>query len=123
MNRSLGQIGIKVGSMVQARQFYGGTLGLEELFVAPNVAGYDLGGIRLLLVEHEGFTSSGMDGATLYLCVKGIEEEHAAFLRSGARDAGAPHRVAVMGTTETWVGFVADPFGNVLGLIEDRLPA
>lgn len=106
--------------MAQGRHFYGGILGLREMFVAPNVAGFDIAGVRLLLIEHPGFTSSGSDGLAVYLSVDRIEGEHAELLRSGAKDGGAPHCVAVIGDSETWVGFIEDPFGNVIGLIEDR---
>lgn len=120
MRGAVGQIAINVGSLAQGRQFYSDVLDLKETFVAPNVAGYDLAGIRLLLIEHEGFRGSGANGAIIYFAVDRIEHEHEALVRRGATDAGVPHCVAVMGENETWVGFVEDPFGTVIGLIEER---
>jgi catechol 2,3-dioxygenase-like lactoylglutathione lyase family enzyme len=120
MIEAVRQIAIKVGSLSAGRQFYGGILGLRESFTAPNVAAYDLGSVRWLLIEHAGFAAAEASGTTAYLLTDRIEEAHAGFLRKGAADGGAPHCIANLDEIDVWVGFVIDPFNNLIGLMEEK---
>jgi catechol 2,3-dioxygenase-like lactoylglutathione lyase family enzyme len=116
----IGQVAIKVGSLAAGRDFYGRVLGLTESFAAPNVIAYDVNGVRWLLIDHQGFIASEAAGTTVYLCARQLERQHAELIAAGAADGGTPHCIAVLDEAEVWIGFVKDPFNNVIGLIEER---
>ena len=81
----------------------------ESFYVGFNIAGYELG----LYLVSEG--KSGPGGATAYWRVPSLDPAVAHFLAKGAtvvtpaEDVGGGIKVAT----------VADPFGNVIGLIEN----
>jgi catechol 2,3-dioxygenase-like lactoylglutathione lyase family enzyme len=116
----LAQIAVPADDLELARSFYGGVLGLPEIFSAPRVIAYDAAGIRLLLTHRPGHRPPGEPGAILYFDVRGIEAAHAGLLSKGAKDAGAPRKVAEHGANDIWVAFLEDPTGNMVGFIEER---
>ena len=116
----IGQIAITVSDVSAALTFYRDTLGLRLLFSAgPNLAFLDAGGVRLMLTTPQG---AGMVGhnSTLYFKVSDIEAVHAAVVARGATNERAPQLTAKMPDHELWIGFVRDPDGNLVGIMEEK---
>lgn len=117
---SIGQIAITVSDVAQALSFYRDCLGLEFLFSAgPQLAFLNAGGVRLMLSTPQG---SGAVGANsiLYFKVTDIEAVYAAVLSRGATAERAPALAAQMPDHQLWIGFVRDPDGNLVGLMEEK---
>ena len=97
-----------VGDLVRATQWYTQVAGRPPYFNEPFYVGFNVGGYEL------GLLPDG-DGVATYWGTNDIGAEHARFLALGAKpneeikDVGDGIRVAS----------VRDPFGNVIGLIEN----
>ena len=118
----IGQIAITVSDVAVALPFYRDILGLTFLFSAgPDLAFLQSGDVRIMLSTPQG---SGTPGANsiLYFKVDDIESRHAALVAAGARDERAPQLAAKMPDHELWLGFVRDPDGNPVGLMEEKRP-
>jgi predicted enzyme related to lactoylglutathione lyase len=115
----IAQIVIPVTDLAAASSFYAEVLGLKTLFEAPNVRAFDAGGLRLLLTLRPDWVAPAEAGILLYFDASDIAARHRDLLARGAADAGAPHRVATLASTEVWIAFIRDPFGTTLGLIEE----
>ena len=116
----IGQIAIAVSSVATMLPFYRDVLGLTFLFQAgPELAFLDAGGVRLMLTRPEGAGAVGLN-SVLYFRVDDCTAAHAAIVARGAVDGGAPHLIAKMPDHELWMGFVRDPDGNLVGLMEER---
>lgn len=114
------QIAITVRDVDAALGFYRDVLGVAFLFRAgPGLAFLDAGGVRLMLGTPEGERTVGQT-SILYFTVSDIEAAHAALVARGATSEGAPHAVAQMPDHELWIGFLRDPDGNVVGLMEEK---
>src|SRR4051794_40254020 len=117
---SVGQIAITVSDVSKALAFYRDILGLGFLF-APNdtMAFLNAGNIRLMLSTPQG---SGAPGANsiLYFRVSEIEKAHASFVSRGATSERTPTLAAKMPDHDLWLGFLRDPDGNLVGLMEER---
>ena len=114
------QIAITVSDVDDALGFYRDVLGLAFLFRAgPNLAFLDAGGVRLMLGTPEGERTVAHN-SILYFTVSDIETTHAGLVARGATNEGAPHVVAQMPDHELWIGFLRDPDGNVVGLMEEK---
>lgn len=114
------QIAITVGSVDSALRFYGDVLGLKFLFSAgPDLAFLDAGGIRIMLTTPQGAGAVGAN-STLYFTVTDIATVHAALVARGAASAREPQLAAKMPDHELWIGFLRDPDGNLVGLLEER---
>lgn len=114
------QIAITVGSVDSALRFYGDVLGLKFLFSAgPDLAFLDAGGIRIMLTTPQGAGAVGAN-STLYFTVTDIAAVHAALVARGAASAREPQLAAKMPDHELWIGFLRDPDGNLVGLLEER---
>lgn len=118
---ALGQIAFTVSDVARATVFYRDTLGLKFLFAAgPNLAFLAVGGVRLMLTTPQGHGEPGKN-SILYLKVEGdIAAAHAAILARGAANERAPQLTAKMPDHELWIGFVRDPDGNLVGLMEEK---
>lgn len=121
MNLSgIGQIAITVPDMEAAKQFYGTVLGLSHLFDAgPGLSFFLAGNVRIMLSLPDGEVTVG-GGTVVYYQVDNCEIAHAEALSQGASDGGAPHMIAQMSDHELWMGFLRDPAGNLVGLMEER---
>ncbi|GDX82874.1 glyoxalase [Deltaproteobacteria bacterium] len=96
--------------IVAARDWYARALGVSPYFDEPFYVGFSVGGYELGLVPDETPNSGGV--------AWGVAEIHAAFahfLEMGAVEVKAPADVG----GGIWFASVRDPFGNVLGLIEN----
>lgn len=114
------QIAITVSDVDAALRFYRDVLGLTFLFRAgPELAFLDAGGVRLMLGTPEDDRTVGHN-SILYFTVSDIEAAHAALVAAGATNERAPNLVAQMPDHELWIGFLRDPDGNVVGLMEEK---
>lgn len=117
---AIGQIALTVGDVTQATTFYRDVLGLQFLFAAgPNLAFLAAGGVRLMLTTPQGHGEVGKN-SILYFKVSGIEAAHAAVVARGAKNERAPQLTAKLPDHELWIGFVRDPDGNLVGLMEEK---
>jgi predicted enzyme related to lactoylglutathione lyase len=117
---TIGQIAITVSSVEVALSFYRDALGLRFLFSAgPDLAFLDADGIRLMLSTPQGAGAVGCN-SILYFKVSDIEATHAAVLARGASNERAPQLAARLPDHELWTGFLRDPDGNLVGLMEER---
>jgi predicted enzyme related to lactoylglutathione lyase len=116
----IGQIAIVVGDVAKATVFYRDVLGLKFLFSAgPNLAFLLAGDVRLMLTTPQGHGEVGKN-SILFFKVAAIEAMHAAIVGRGATSERAPQFTAKMPDHELWTGFVRDPDGNLVGLMEEK---
>jgi catechol 2,3-dioxygenase-like lactoylglutathione lyase family enzyme len=116
----IGQVAITVSDVSKALTFYRDVLGLEFLFSPnSNLAFLAAGPMRIMLSTPQG---SGKPGANsiLYFKVGDIEDSHAAMLKKGAVNERTPQLAAKMPDHELWIGFLRDPDGNLVGLMEEK---
>jgi predicted enzyme related to lactoylglutathione lyase len=119
----LGQIAVTVSDVGKALAFYRDVLGLRFLFQpAPTLAFLAAGDVRIMLTTPQGHGAPGAN-SVLYFKVAGIEQAHAALVARGAANERAPQLTAKMPDHELWIGFVRDPDGNLVGLMEEKRPA
>ena len=104
-----------VPDLDRAKDFYSKVFETEPYFDEPYYVGFNVGGYELGLDPDPSSGSAGAGGSVTYWGVTSIDEDVERFERAGAkvvspaRDVGEGIRVAS----------VADPFGNVIGLIEN----
>jgi methylmalonyl-CoA/ethylmalonyl-CoA epimerase len=116
----IGQIAITVSDVAKARAFYHGVLGLKLLFDAgPNLSFLAAGSVRIMLSTPQGSGTPGKN-SILYFKTNGLEEAYAGFVAAGATPERAPQLSAKMPDHELWIGFVRDPDGNLVGLMEEK---
>ena len=100
--------------------FYRDVLGLRFLFSAgPNLAFLQAGSVRLMLSPPEGGGQVGAN-SVLYFRVDDVEATQKAIVSRGAVNDTDPHLIAKMPDHELWIGFVRDPDGNLIGLMEEK---
>ena len=104
-----------VGDLDRAKEWYGMVLGIRPYFDEPFYVGFDVGGFELGLQPDEPGARRASTGVVPYW---GVDDADPAFGRllelgatehSGVQDVGDGIRVAS----------VLDPYGNVLGVIEN----
>lgn len=117
---TIGQIAITVSDVEKALTFYRDALGLEFLFSAgPELAFLNADGIRLMLSTPQGAGTVG-GNSILYFNVSDIEAVHSAVVGRGAVSERAPQLAAKMPDHDLWTGFLRDPDGNLIGLMEEK---
>lgn len=118
----IGQIAITVSDVAKATAFYRDVLGLKFLFPAgPNLAFLAAGSVRVMLSTPQGHGEPGKN-SILYFKVSDIVTTHEAVVARGAKNERAPQLTAKMPDHELWIGFVRDPDGNLVGLMEEKRP-
>jgi catechol 2,3-dioxygenase-like lactoylglutathione lyase family enzyme len=116
----ISQIAFVVSDVARATEFYRDVLGLKFLFGAgPNLAFLAAGNVRLMLTTPQGHGEAGKN-SILYFKTGDIVATHAAIVARGAKDERAPQLTAKMPDHELWIGFVRDPDGNLVGIMEER---
>ncbi len=115
--RELGQIFMPARDLARAVDFYRGVLGMRFLFEVPNMAFFDLGGVRLMLGKRE----DGADhpGSILYFRVQDLHGAHAEMVRRGVPFDMDPELIAEMGDHDLWMAFFHDTEGNQLALMAE----
>jgi len=114
------QIAITVSDVDAALAFYRDVLGLAFLFQpAPTLAFLDADGIRLMLTTPQGAGTAGVN-SILYFKVQDIVPTQAALVARGATEERPPQLAARMPDYELWTGFLRDPDGNLVGLVEEK---
>ena len=104
----------RVTDREKARDWYAKAFGVTPYFDQPFYVGFNIGGYELGL-DPNAPTSPGDGSSTTYWGVTNLDTALASLLELGAtvhdpaRDVGEKIRVAA----------IKDPFGNVLGLIEN----
>lgn len=104
-----------VDDLEAARAWYSEILGREPHFDEPFYVGFDVGGYELGLLPDDDNTGSAGTSAVAYWGVDDIEtalerlQKKGASLHDDVQDVGEGIRLAT----------VNDPFGNVLGVIEN----
>ena len=116
----IGQIAITVSDVSKALPFYRDVLGLTFLFSpGPNLAFLFAGKVRIMLSTPQGAGTVGAN-SILYFKVTDIVATHSAIVARGATNERAPQLAAKMPDHELWIGFIRDPDGNLIGLMEER---
>ena len=104
----------RVRDIDAAKAWYTKAFGVQPYFDEPFYVGFEIGGYELGLHPYPGELTVG-NNEVAYWGVPDIDAAHARMLEHGAmprdpiQDVGEEIRVAA----------VADPFGNVIGLIEN----
>jgi len=112
------QIALGVKDLEASKAFYGDVLGQPLLFEAPpQMAFYDLSGIRLMLSQAEEVTPGG---PILYFSVDNCDAAYKALSEKGAHCIRAPLLTHKTETMELWLAFFTDPDGHTLALMEER---
>jgi predicted enzyme related to lactoylglutathione lyase len=116
----LRQIAVTVSNVDSALCFYRDVLGLAFLFSAGHdLAFLDAGGIRIMLSTPQGAGAVGAN-SILYFKVTDIVATHAVLVERGAANERDPQFAAKLPDHELWTGFLRDPDGNVVGLMEEK---
>jgi len=104
-----------VPDLQRAKQWYSAAFGVKPYYDEPYYVGFNIGGFELGLDPDIKGLKPGPGGSVAYWGVGNADTGVAHFVGAGAtlkspvRDVGDNIRVAT----------VADPFGNLLGLIEN----
>lgn len=117
----IGQIALTVHDMDRSVAFWRDTVGLKFLFQAPNVAFFDVAGVRLMLGSAESPEVKAA-GTVLYFEVADLDDTFAALRDRGVVVAkgGEPHFIAKLGSTDLWMAFLEDPDGHLFALMQQR---
>jgi predicted enzyme related to lactoylglutathione lyase len=116
----IGQIAVFVSDVAKVLPYYRDVLGLQFLFSAgPNLAFLQAGSVRLMLGPPEGAGQAGAN-SVLYFKVTDVVATQKAIVARGGIHHTDPHLVAKMPDHELWIGFLQDPDGNLIGLMEEK---
>ena len=117
---AIGQVAITVADVESALGFYRDILGLTFLFSAgPQLAFLDAGGVRVMLTTPQGAGAVAANSIH-YFSEQDIEATQAALVARGATEERAPQLAARMPDHALWTGFLRDPDGNLVGLMEEK---
>jgi catechol 2,3-dioxygenase-like lactoylglutathione lyase family enzyme len=117
---TIGQIAVTVSDVEAALAFYRDILGLRFLFSAgPDLAFLDADGIRLMLTVPQGAGAIGHN-SILYFRVDDIERTFRHLVSLGATAEREPAEAARLHDHMLWNGFLRDPDGNLVGLMEEK---
>ena len=103
-----------VADLEKAKRWYAEALGQEPYFAQPFYVGFNVGGFELGLDPETTGVTPG-NNAVAYWGVTDAKAAHARLLALGARENKALQDVG----DGILVASVKDPFGNVLGLIQN----
>jgi predicted enzyme related to lactoylglutathione lyase len=104
----------RVPDVASAKAWYASAFGVQPYFDQPFYVGFEIGGYELGLHPYEGGVEIG-DNVLAYWGVPDVAAAVRHMLAHGAR----PREVAQDVGEGIKVASVVDPFGNVIGLIEN----
>jgi len=112
----VGQIALGVADADRSEAFYGGVLGLRELFRFGGLVFFDCAGLRLLIDQMaEGATP--LPGSPIYFRVADIVLARRELQTRGVTFTDDIHLIAPMADHDLWMTFFTDPDGHVLALM------
>lgn len=114
MLKGLRTIVYHVTDLTKAKEWYLTVFGVNPYFDEPFYVGYNIGGFELGLDPDPAYFTDGNHSVT-YWGVDNIEDYFAKLSALGVTVHEAPKNVG----GPIWVGSIADPFGNIIGLIEN----
>jgi predicted enzyme related to lactoylglutathione lyase len=104
-----------VPDLPRAKAWYSVAFGIEPYFDEPFYVGFNVGGFELGLDLDVSGRTAGEGGSTAYWGVANLEAALPSFVRDGGTLHGKPQEVG----EGIRVASIADPFGNIVGLIEN----
>lgn len=117
----IGQIAVTVSDVARALPFYRDVLGLAFLFSpSPTLAFLAAGSVRIMLSTAQGTATAG--NSILYFKVTDIHQVFSAVIARGAHCERQPQLTATLPDHELWIGFLRDPDGNLIGVMEEKYP-
>lgn len=117
---SLGQLAFTVSDVQIALDFYRDILGLDFLFSpSDNLAFIQCGETRIMLTTPQGAGEPGKNSIP-YFMVTNMEQFYKSVIANGAIKEREPQLAAQMPDHELWIGFIKDPDGNLVGLMEEK---
>lgn len=103
-----------VGDIATAKAWYAKVLGIKPYFDQPFYVGFDVGGYELGLVPEQNAQPTRTPAGVAYW---GVDDAHAAYQR--LLELGATSHIPIQDVGGILIGSVHDPFGNVLGIIQN----
>jgi len=103
-----------VADLEKAKRWYAEALGQQPYYVQPFYVGFKVGGFELGLDPDLTGVKTG-NNAVVYWGVADAKATYARLIGLGARESSAVESVA----DGVFVARVLDPFGNVLGIIQN----
>src|SRR5882724_571302 len=104
-----------VNDLEKAKLWYSGLFGTEPYFDEPFYVGFNIGGFELGLNPDLSKAAPGPGGVVAYW---GVKDAEAAFRHAILHGAGQHEPITEVGGGIK-VATVTDPFGNLLGIIEN----
>ena len=114
MFQGLRTVVYKVPDLARAKEWYAEAFGVQPYFDEPFYVGFNIGGYELGLDPNMSNVTVGNSVAT-YWGVPDITAAHDRLLRAGAKG----HEPITDVGSEIKVASVTDPFGNLIGIIEN----
>ena len=123
MNYAVGriqQVAVTVANVDAALVYYRDILGLSFLFSpGPNLTFLTDGSVRIMLSTPQG-AGTVRANSILYFQVSDIEKSYEAIVARGSAAERPPQLAAHMPDHDVWIGFLRDPDGNLIGLMEEK---
>lgn len=117
---NLGQLAITVTDVKKSLGFYRDILDLEFLFSpSEELAFLQCGKTRIMLSTPQGAGEPGKNSIP-YFSVSGIETFYKIAVERGGVAEREPQLAAKMPDHDLWIGFLRDPDGNLVGLMEEK---
>jgi len=117
----IAQVALVVHDVEGAAAFYGGVLGMKELFrFPPKLAFFDCAGTRLMLSLPEK-PEFDHPNSILYFDVPDIQQAYRTLQERGVRFDDEPHFLAKLEKTDLWMTFFRDSENNLLA-IQSEVP-
>ena len=115
MVKGLGTVIYQVTNLDQAKAWYSAAFGQGPYFDEPCYVGFNIAGYELGLDPNQAVGKAGPGGSVAYWRVPEIESAVRHFVATGANIVAAVQEVG----EGIKVATIADPFGNLIGLIEN----
>jgi predicted enzyme related to lactoylglutathione lyase len=104
-----------VPDIAAAKAWYADVLGFDPYFDEPFYVGFDVGGYELGIVPESGIPRERPEAGVAYWGVDDAPAAYARLLSLGASDFEPVQDVG----GGIRIGAVRDPFGNILGVVEN----